>query len=113
MMLSQVNLLLGQGFPAAFTGQGPVALYGSHSFQRTHSEPCRGFLGRQEGSAAWADTHTHLILALQRRVKVTNDSGMAHLTSKAGFKEWKKCCVVTFLKKFRNIIFKIFLKSKN
>lgn len=41
---------------------------------------------------------------------MTNDSGMAHLTSEAGFNEWKKCCLVACLKKFGNIILKIFFK---
>lgn len=88
--------------------------------------PCMGATASREPTHSPADvfwggrrdqqlrlTHTCLILAVQKRVKVTNDSGMAHLTSKAGFKEWKKCRLITCLKKFGNIILKIFLKSKN
>lgn len=76
------------------------------SREATHSPADVFWGGRRDQQLGL--THTHLILALQRRVKVMNASGMAHLTSEAGFRV-EKCCLVTCLKMFGNIILKIFL----
>lgn len=77
-----------------------LALYGSHGFHRNPLVPLQMFFrGRQEESAAWADTHTSNS-GVTAGSKAINDMGMAHQTSEAGF---------TCLKKFGKIIFEGFL----
>lgn len=95
-MLSQVNLLLGQAFPAVLCWP----CMGATASIETRSCHCRCFFGGGRRNRWLGLTHAHLILALQWGLKAINDMGMAHLTSEAGF---------TCLKRFGKIIFGGFL----